>query len=212
MILQEQIETNPERAECTEVKLACARDRIFQAAGDLFYRKGIKAVGVEAIAEEANTTKMSLYRHFASKDELVAAWLREHTAKFWVTWDAMRAQHPGDPRGHLGAFFAMLGEFCADPDSRGCPVANTAVELTDPEHPARRVIEEHKAMVRARLAETCTELGVPDPATLADSLFLLMEGAQASTQSLGHAGPARAIAGAANALIDAHVRVGASHS
>jgi AcrR family transcriptional regulator len=211
VILQEKMEKNPEQGDCG-AKLACAKDRIFEAASNLFYRKGIKAVGVEAIAEEANTTKMSLYRHFASKDELVAAWLREHTVKFWELWDELRVRHAGDPRGQLSAFFTTIGEFCADPNSRGCASANAAVELTDPEHPARRVIEEHKALVRARLAETCAEMGVPDPAALADSLFLLMEGAQTSTQSLGHTGPARAIAGAANALIDAHLRMGAVHA
>jgi AcrR family transcriptional regulator len=207
---QDKIKTAPEEGECAVAKLGCARDRIFQAASDLFYRKGIKAVGVESIAEEANTTKMSLYRHFASKDELVAAWLRQHTAQFWQLWDEIREQHPGNARGQLNAFFTRLGEFCADPNSRGCAAANAATELTDPQHPARRVIEEHKAEVRAKLAEVCGELQVDDPGALADSLFLLMEGAQASTQSLGHAGPARAIAGAANALIDAHLHMKAA--
>jgi AcrR family transcriptional regulator len=210
MILQEKTESTPVHDECGLAKLACARDRIFQAASELFYRKGIKAVGVEAIAEEAQTTKMSLYRHFASKDELVAAWLRERTAQYWILWDEIRARHAGDPRGQLGAFFAQLGEFCADPNSRGCAAANAAVELTDPAHPARRVIEEHKRDVRAHLTGVCTEMGVTEPAELADSLFLLMEGAQTSVQSLGHAGPARAIAGAATALIDAHLRLGAT--
>jgi AcrR family transcriptional regulator len=205
MIVNEKIEADAESGDCAVAKLVCARDRIFQAASDLFYRKGIKAVGVDAIAEEANTTKMSLYRHFASKDELVAAWLREHNDKFWESWEEIRAKHPHDARARLGAFFNRIGEFCSDPNSRGCAAANAAVELTDPAHPARRVIEEHKATIRARLTEACGEMDVRDPAALADSLFLLMEGAQTSIQSLGHAGPARAIAGAANALIDAHL-------
>jgi AcrR family transcriptional regulator len=205
MILKEKIEANPEIGECAVAKLACARDRIFQAASDLFYRKGIKAVGVEAIADEANTTKMSLYRHFASKDELVAAWLREHNDKFWASWEEIRAKYPDDPRARLEAFFNRIGEFCSDPNSRGCAAANAAVELTDPAHPARSVIEEHKAMIRTRLTEACTEMRARAPGALADSLFLLMEGAQTSIQSLGHAGPARAIAGAASALIDAHL-------
>jgi len=208
MISKEKTKMEAESGECTVAKLASARDRIFQAASDLFYRKGIKAVGVEAIADEAHTTKMSLYRHFASKDELVAAWLREHNDKFWESWEEIRARHPRDARARLAAFFNRIGEFCSDPNSRGCAAANAAVELTDPAHPARRVIEEHKAMIRARLTEGCTEMGARDPSALADSLFLLMEGAQTSIQSLGHAGPARAIAGAANALIDAHLGKG----
>jgi AcrR family transcriptional regulator len=204
MILKEKSEISPESGECV-AKLACARDRIFQAASDLFYRKGIKAVGVDAIADEAHTTKMSLYRHFASKDELVAAWLREHNDKFWASWEELGTEYPHDARARLGAFFDRIGERCSDPNSRGCAAANAAVELTDPAHPARRVIEEHKAQIRTRLTEVCIEAGARDPGALADALFLLMEGAQTSIQSLGHAGPARAIAGAANALIDAHL-------
>ena len=80
------------------------------------------------------------------------------------------------------------------------------MELTDPQHPARKIIDAHKAEIRAHLVAVCGELKVADPNALGDALFLLVEGAQASTQTLGHAGPARAIASAANALIDAHAR------
>ena len=98
MTVGEKLAIEPVAQEClVGEKLRCARDRIFQAASDLFYRKGIQAVGVEAIAEEAHTTKMSLYRHFASKDELVAAWMRQVTVSFWKFWDEIQAQHPGDP-------------------------------------------------------------------------------------------------------------------
>ncbi len=205
MILEDKIVLEPAAAECMGGKLRCARDRIFQAASELFYRKGIQAVGVEAIAEEANTTKMSLYRHFTSKDELVAAWLREVNVSFWKLWEEIRGRHPGDPRGQVSEFFASLAEHCADPNSRGCPAANAAVELTNPDHPARKVIEEHKAEIRAHLIAVCREMGAADADSLGDSLFLLIEGAQASTQTLGHAGPARAMARAADALIGAHL-------
>lgn len=85
-------------------------------------------------------------------------------------------------------------------------MANAAVELTDKDHPARKVIETHKAKLRSRLAEMCTQLGARKPRLLADQLFLLMEGAQISTQILGVRGPARNVAHAADTLIDAHVR------
>jgi len=80
-------------------KRPSARQRIFDKASELFYLKGIRAVGVETIAAEADTTKMSLYRNFPSKDELVAEWLREHDANFWETWDAMASRHPRIPAG-----------------------------------------------------------------------------------------------------------------
>ncbi len=187
-------------------KRPTARQRIFDTASELFYLKGIRAVGVETIAAEADTTKMSLYRNFPSKDELVAEWLREHDANFWQTWDAMANRHPRDPRRQIKAAFALLARHVADPKARGCPMANAAVEITEKDHPARKVIEAHKAKLRTRLAQMCTQMEAPEPRLLADHLFLLMEGAQVTTQTLGVHGPARNIARAAKMLIDAHLR------
>src|SRR5436189_5303262 len=161
-----------------QLKRPSARERVFKTAADLFYRKGIRAVGVETIAAEADTTKMSLYRNFPSKDELVAEWLREHDANFWQTWDAMSSRHPKDPRRQIKAAFALLAKHVADPKARGCPMANAAVELTEKHHPARQVSEAHKADLPARLVRICTQMGVREPRLLADQLFLLMEGAQ----------------------------------
>jgi AcrR family transcriptional regulator len=183
-----------------------ARKRIFDKASELFYLKGIRAVGVETIAAQADTTKMSLYRNFPSKDELVAEWLREHDANFWQTWEAMASRYPRDSRRQINAAFALLAKHVADPGARGCPMANAAVEITEKDHPARKVIEAHKAKLRSRLARMCTQMRAPEPRLLADQLFLLMEGAQVTIQTLGTHGPARNIARAAKMLIDAHLR------
>jgi len=182
-----------------------ARKRIFDTAADLFYRKGIRAVGVDSIAAEADTTKMSLYRNFPSKDELVAEWLRDHDAKFWQTWDAITQKYPGEARKQLQAAFALLAKHVSDPGARGCPMANAAVEITEKDHPARKVIEGHKAKLRARLAKLCELAGAREFGVLADQLFLLMEGAQVSI-ILGVRGPARNVARAADALIDVHLQ------
>ncbi len=190
-----------------EANRPSARKRIFDTASQLFYLKGIRAVGVEMIAAEADTTKMSLYRNFPSKDELVAEWLRDHDVNFWRTWDAMVSRHSSDPRRQLKAAFALLAKHLADPKARGCPMANAAVELTEKDHPARKVIEAHKAKLRTRLARICTEMEAPEPALLADQLFLLMEGAQVTKQTLGVRGPAKNVARAAAMLIDTHLRV-----
>jgi AcrR family transcriptional regulator len=181
-----------------------ACERIFKAACDLFYRQGIRAVGVETIAEEAHATKMSLYRTYPSKDELVAEYLRRHSESIWQKWDALLEQHPGDPRGRLSALFAELNRMINDPNSRGCAMANAAVELRDPNHPGRKIVEGHKAEMRSRLLRLCSDLGVRDPSALADGLFLLMEGAFSSTQTLGCSGPGCSVARAADALIEAH--------
>ncbi len=196
----------PAQLQDVSAKPPSARDRVFKTAAELFYRKGIRAVGVETIAAEANTTKMSLYRSFPSKDQLVAEWLRDHDTHFWQTWDAMARKFPDDPLKQIRAAFALLTKHIADPNARGCPIANAAVELTEKDHPARKVIEAHKANLRNRLAGLCLQTKVKDPELLADELFLLMEGAQVSIQTLGVRGPARNVARAADNLIAAHLR------
>src|SRR5258708_38650997 len=118
------------------------RARILAAAGELFYREGIRAVGVEAIAEAAGTNKMTLYRHFASKDDLVAEYLRERAKLANAAWDRLAAAYPGDALAQLRAWIAKMAERLASADERGCAVVNSAGELPDKNHPARRRIEE----------------------------------------------------------------------
>jgi AcrR family transcriptional regulator len=183
---------------------ASARERVFRTAAELFHRRGIRAVGVETIAAEAHTTKMSLYRNFPSKDDLVAEWLRDHDARFWQAWDAMSREYPDDPQRQLKAAFDLLAKHVADPKARGCPMANAAVEITASDHPATKVIKAHKARLRARLAELCARIGARDSRLLADQLFLLMEGAQVSAQTPGARAAAASVARAATALIDTH--------
>src|SRR5438876_6868971 len=118
------------------------RERILSVAADLFYRHGIRAVGVDAIAEAAGTNKMTLYRHFASKDELVAEYLRERARLANAAWDRLTAAYPGDALAQLRAWLAKMAERLAHADERGCALVNAAVELPEKSHPARRVIEE----------------------------------------------------------------------
>ena len=184
-------------------KPARARDRVFDTACDLFYRKGIRAVGVEEIVSTANVSKISLYRSFPSKDELVAAYLEARSAWYWRWWDEVTGRHPGDPKAQLLAVFRSLVRKVTSEGYRGCPFANSATEFPDPGHPGRRIAEANKRELRARLAALCRELGARDPALLADQLLLLMEGAYAIGQSLGTAEPVHAVVQAADALIEA---------
>src|SRR5260221_10625258 len=125
---------------------------------------------------------------------------------FWQTWDAMASRHPKDPRMQVKAAFALLAKHVADPKARGCPMANAAVELTEKDHPARKVIEVHKAKLRARLVQICTQMGAREPRLVADQLFLLMEGAQVTNQKLGGRGPAKNRAPPAKMVIGAPLR------
>jgi AcrR family transcriptional regulator len=182
------------------------RARILAAAGELFYREGIRAVGVEAIAEAAGTNKMTLYRHFASKDELVAEYLRERAKVANAAWDRLAAAYPGDALVQLRAWIAKMAERLANDQERGCALVNAAVELPEKSHPARRVIEEFKTAERTRLTQVCRATGLNDPDVLAEELHLMLEGARVTAQSVGRDGLSERVMRMSEALIAAHAR------
>jgi AcrR family transcriptional regulator len=180
------------------------RERILAAASELFYRQGIRAVGVDAIAEAAGTNKMTLYRHFDSKDALVAEYLRRLSGKSEVFWANIEREHPGNPRAQLETWLEAAGRDANDPQGRGCALANAAVELAEKDHPARRVIEEHKRATRDRLARLCAAAGLKQPEMLADELFLLLEGARVCSQSIGPDSPCCGFVRMGQAIIASH--------
>lgn len=164
------------------------RDRIFACAQDLFHQRGIRGVGVEAIAEAAGTSKMALYRHFDSKDELILEYLNYKGRKSDEVWAEIEAENPGDAVGQLYGFIEKAARFIAE-DERGCDLANAAIELTEESHPGLRVIEEFKMRQRDRLTKLSKAAGASQPELLADTLFLLIEGARVSRRSVGTKGP-----------------------
>jgi AcrR family transcriptional regulator len=184
------------------------RERILAAARELFYRRGIHAVGVDAIAEAAGTNKMTLYRHFASKDALIAACLSELTQEFDAAWDVIADAHAGDPEGQLLAWLRHVADFKQHEAERGCAFANAAIELPDKDHPARRVIREHKSALRERLIGLCRDAKLADPERLADEVFLRCEGARITGQSVGSEGLSARLARMLEALISDHARRG----
>ncbi|HEY0439142.1 MAG TPA: helix-turn-helix domain-containing protein [Xanthobacteraceae bacterium] len=180
------------------------RQRLLDAAADLFYRHGIRAVGVDAIAEAAGTNKMTLYRHFTSKDELVAEYLRQAAKAGEGCWARLAEMHPADPRAQLRAWLADMAAHAAAGNERGCALANAAVELPEKDHPARRVIEECKVAHRNRLAALCAAAGLREPEALADELGLLIEGARITAQSVGAEGLSERVRRMGEAVIAAH--------
>jgi AcrR family transcriptional regulator len=164
------------------------RERILSTARDLFRRHGIRGIGVDTIAESAGTNKMTLYRHFGSKDDLICECLRLVAREAIEEWDELAALHPDDPKARLRQWL-LYGADCVASDDRGCDLANAAVELTEPDHPARRLIEDVKKQFRDRLAALCAEAGVAQSDLLADTLCLMFEGARVSRQSVGAEGP-----------------------
>jgi AcrR family transcriptional regulator len=182
------------------------RLRILAAAADLFYRHGIRAVGVEAIAEAAGTNKMTLYRHFDSKDELVAEYLRQAAKQADGCWDGYKKAHPHDPLAQIRAWLAEMADHLANADERGCALANAAVELPEKDHPARRVIEEFKVAQRGKLIELCRAAGLSEPDMLADELHLLLEGARVTSQSVGADGLGARLLRMGEAMLAAHAK------
>jgi len=178
------------------------RERILAVARELFYRDGIRAVGVEAIAAAAGTNKMTLYRHFASKDELVAAYLKELASQGEALWDAAKVRHPGNAEAQLRYLLRRVSQFADECSGRGCALANAAVELAERKHPARKVVEAHKRRQCERLVALVREAGYADPERLAEELFLLVEGARVSLQSVGREGPGARLYALAENLLD----------
>jgi AcrR family transcriptional regulator len=177
------------------------RDRIMQTASDLFYRHGIRAVGVDTIATEAGTNKMSFYRNFSSKDELVAEYLRGEERESMLWWDETLAAHAGNPRLQVESLFDVLVKTTGEDDCRGCALANAAVEITETDHPARPVIEKYKAEMRRRFRQLAKDMNAREPDSLGDSLMLLWEGAYLTRVTMGRNGPVQGAAKAARALI-----------
>jgi AcrR family transcriptional regulator len=180
------------------------RDRIMQTASDLFYRYGIHAVGVDSIASEAGTNKMSFYRNFVSKDELVAEYLRAEEREGLMWWDETIAAHAGNPRLQVESLFDVLVKNTCEEDSRGCALANAAVEITEPDHPARPVIEKYKADMQRRFRKLALDMHAREPDQLGDALMLLWEGAYLTCVTMGQNGPVQGAAKAARALIAAY--------
>ncbi|WP_243043013.1 TetR/AcrR family transcriptional regulator [Dyella sedimenti] len=188
----------------TEAKPKAA-ERIRRAARELFYRQGIRAIGVEEIVTQAGVTKPSLYRSYASKDELAAEYLRDYEQAFWKVFEAGKETHPHDARAQLMAYFEGLAQRATQPGYRGCGLTNAVVEYPGDDHPARKVAQAHKRKLRARLVALCEAMGSKAPEVLADGLLLLLEGTYASGQLFGRQGPARSLVAVAEQLIEASI-------
>jgi AcrR family transcriptional regulator len=186
-----------------EAPQAPPRERILAAARDLFYRHGIRAVGVDAIAEAAATNKMTLYRHFGSKDELIAAYLTELAKEGDEVWEALARDYPGDPTAQLDGWVRHCERVLTDGGERGCAIANAAVEMREIEHPARQIIDDYKTRKRNRMVKLFTDAGYAEPDQLADELFLLFEGARISLQCCS-SGPAQRVVRMLRSLLAEH--------
>ncbi|MGZ4979080.1 MAG: TetR/AcrR family transcriptional regulator [Methylobacter sp.] len=178
------------------------QDKILQAASELFYSQGIRATGVDAIAKAANTTKMSLYKYFPSKDELVLAFLRKRDEDFRA-WFVDRVNAKADtPKAKLLAVFDVIGEWMAIPEFRGCAFINASAEFPLEANPVHQVSAEFYDHFRNYMADLAGQCGSRAPENLALQLSLLVEGAIVSEQMKRRSGSAGQARQAAVVLIE----------
>jgi len=178
------------------------KEQVFHTAARLFYQNGYRATGVDTIAVASGIGKMTLYRHYPSKDDLIVAYLRDSDRIFWQNFEAV-TKKAASPRDKLLAFFEGLQEYVTTPACYGCPFLNVATEYPEPDYPGHQVALEHKKSVRKRFHQLAREAGARNPDLLADQLFLLMDGAYMASRMFGPENPAIHVASAAQGLIDA---------
>jgi AcrR family transcriptional regulator len=178
------------------------QEKILQAAAELFYSQGIRATGVDAIVKAANTTKMSLYKYFPSKDELVLAFLRKRDEDFRA-WFVDQVNGKADtPKAKLLAVFDVIGEWMDIPEFRGCAFINAAAEFPLEGNPVHQVSAEFYDGFRNYICDLAAQCGCGSPESLALQLSLLVEGAIVSEQMKRHSGAAEQAKRAAIILIE----------
>jgi AcrR family transcriptional regulator len=180
-----------------------ARERILETASRLFYRDGFHAVGIDTIVAESGVAKMTLYRHFPSKDELIAAYLERSNAEFW-TWLEAEIVDVANPEAKLLAAFEAIGKLATSPRCLGCTFQAAASEFPELDHPGHVVAVAHKRRVLATFCDLAREAGLREPAGLAAQLLLLMDGAWVANRMFGPDNHAGSVAAAARALISVH--------
>jgi AcrR family transcriptional regulator len=153
------------------------RERISQAAYELFSRDGTQSVGIDAVIAHAGAAKMTLYRNFRSKDELILDFLRRREQLWTRDWLQAEAQKRGHtPRARLLAIFEVFGEWFADPDFDGCAFLTTMIEIKDPESPVRQASVQHLANIREFIKALAAEAGIADTDAFARQWHILMKG------------------------------------
>jgi AcrR family transcriptional regulator len=159
------------------VAMLSARERILDTAYDLFSRHGIRAVGVDRIIATSGVAKMSLYRHFHSKEALVIAFLQEREKRWTMEWlHAEACSRANDGAGRLLAIFDVFDEWFQKTDFEGCSFINVLLEFGELDHPIRKATTVHLATIRALVREFAEQAGVSDPEAVAAQWHILMKG------------------------------------
>jgi AcrR family transcriptional regulator len=182
-----------------------ARQRLIETAIELFYQEGIRSIGIDTVVARSGVSKSSLYRTFASKEELIASFAEEQNRRFWLWWNEITARHADAPRKQIEALFGGIAEQIANPRFRGCPFINIATEFPDRRHAGTAIACANKREMCSRLRLLARALGARDPQLLGDQLALVIDGAYGHAVTLDTAGLRHQLIGMAKLLVDAQV-------
>ncbi|MCS7476780.1 TetR/AcrR family transcriptional regulator [Umezawaea endophytica] len=153
------------------------RERLLEAATELFYAQGLRAVSADKVIDRVGTTKVTFYRHFRTKDDLIVAYLEQTAALERQSVGGAIAKADGDVDEALRFIGEEIGKAACAPGFRGCAFINAAAEYPDPESPVRRVVDAHRSWYQRTLDQLISPLDLPDRATAAETLLLLRDGA-----------------------------------
>jgi AcrR family transcriptional regulator len=156
------------------------QEKIVDVAADLFYERGIHAVGVDEIVAQAGIAKMTLYKYFLSKDQLVMAVLKRNEERWWSWFEPEVKRRGKTPSRRLLAIFDALGEWFEKDSFRGSPFINARIQVADSMYPIHLVTEEFKQRLRDYMVDLAQMADIANPAQLADQLLLLIVGANVS--------------------------------
>ena len=169
------------------------RERVSRAAYDLFSREGVRAVGVDAVIARAGTAKMTLYRNFPSKDDLIIDFLRRREQLWTHEWlEAESRQRGASPREQLLAVFDVFSEWFSQPDFEGCSFLTTMIEVNDRDHPVHQAAVGHLANIRGYIERLAADAGISDTDSFARQWHILMKGSIMAAHEGDTAAAARA--------------------
>jgi AcrR family transcriptional regulator len=185
-------------------KKPAAREQILETASRLFYKQGFRAVGIDTIIAESGVAKMTLYKHFSSKDDLIVAYLERSNANFWNWLETVIQPLAGAPRKQLEAIFEGVAQRASSPQCLGCTFTGAAGEFPDLGHPGHRAALEHKQQVITRFAQLAQEANLHHPQIVAEQLSLILDGAWNAVRMFGPNSHAKHVANTAKIIIAAH--------
>lgn len=182
---------------------ASKRDILVRKTVDVLYREGFRATGMDKLVKETGVSKMTIYKHFKTKDDLILAALRLRDQEFFNSFVRTVEKKADTPRARLLAVFDTIAEWMEGQEFNSCIFIKAASEFQDPDHPANIASAEHKRTVKGYIQKLAEEAGAKNPEQLATQLFVLTEGEIVATFMLGNVGITRDTRSAAKVLIEA---------